>query len=512
MILARLSEEQILDARISVYGGPASKLPPGDGAGSLIAGASPASQEDWGSRELIQSKVISPLPEKGLAPPLERWRLCMYLVQTIADVIFLVCVFAIAKVQYLGDTRMPGVNLSAALMVPLYLTIALHNGTYSLASLLSWKTAITRAGSALLISAVLLNFFAFFAKMNEEFSRAVFAIGMIGTMALLLASRVIVERLIKRLWGPSARNCLVIEAGGPQLGLQHAYRINAADHGLLPAMDNPDSLDRLAHYLCNMDEIIVSCRDEDRAKWAEVLKGSGIRGEIVSDFAREIGAVGLVKRERANLTTFLVSLGPLGVRARLIKRLFDVTISATSLLALSPVFVAIAVAIILEDRGPILFRQRRMGRGNRFFIIYKFRSMRVAGTDADGARSVVRGDDRVTRVGRLLRKTSLDELPQFLNVLRGDMSMVGPRPHALGSRAGKKMFWQVDSRYWHRHSLRPGMTGLAQIRGHRGATDHEDDLSARLQSDLEYLQGWTILRDVKILIATLGVLLHHRAY
>ncbi len=453
------------------------------------------------------------LPANGLAPSLERKRLRIYLLLVMCDVAILLSVFALAKDMYLGDIRMPGVILSAALMVPLYLTIALHNGTYSLPSLTSWKTAVMRAGSALMISAVLLNFFAFFAKMNEEFSRVVFAIGLVGTMALIVASRVAVERWISRTWGPSARNCLVIEAGGPKLSrLQHVYRVNAAKHALLPTMDNPDALDRLAHYLKNMDEVIVSCRDEDRAGWAGVLKGSGVRGEIVSAYAREIGAVGLVHRERADLTTFLVSLGPLGMRARIAKRLFDVALSGLALLLLMPVFMAISIAIIVEDGGPVLFRQRRMGRGNRFFMIYKFRSMSVERADADGARSAARDDDRITRVGRFIRKTSLDELPQLLNVLKGEMSMVGPRPHALGSRAGLKMFWQVDSRYWHRHCLRPGITGLAQIRGLRGATDHEQDLSERLQSDLEYLQGWTILRDLRILFATLNVMLHHRAF
>ena len=499
-----------MDARVSVYGGPTSKLPRHNSAGGLIAGA--ASRKDLGTCELIRPGVFSPLPKNGLAPSLEAWRICMYSLLAIVDIVVLLGVFALAKELYLGDLRMPGVLLSAALMVPLYLTIALHNGTYSLPSLTSWKTGVMRAGSALLISAVLLNFFAFFAKMNEDFSRVVFAIGLIGTMALILASRVVVERWISRMWGPSARNCLVIEAGGPPLSLQHVYRVDAARHGLLPTMDNPDALDRLAHYLKNMDEIIVSCRDEDRAAWAEVLKGSGVRGEIVSPYARVIGAVGLVRREKADLTTFLVSLGPLGMRSRIVKRLFDVALSGLALLVLSPVFAAISLAIMLEDGGPVLFRQRRMGRGNRFFMIYKFRSMSVERADADGARSAARDDDRITRVGRFIRKTSLDELPQLINVLKGEMSMVGPRPHALGSRAGEKMFWQVDRRYWHRHCLRPGITGLAQVRGLRGATERERDLTARLQADLEYLQGWTILRDVRILFATLSVMLHHRAF
>jgi lipopolysaccharide/colanic/teichoic acid biosynthesis glycosyltransferase len=111
-----------------------------------------------------------------------------------------------------------------------------------------------------------------------------------------------------------------------------------------------------------------------------------------------------------------------------------------------------------------------------------------------------------------LRRTSIDEFPQLFNVLLGDMSLVGPRPHAIGSQAGDKLFWEVDRRYWQRHSLKPGMSGLAQVRGFRGATDTERDLEDRLQSDLEYVEGWTIMRDIKIIVQTLGVLVHERAY
>ena len=171
-----------------------------------------------------------------------------------------------------------------------------------------------------------------------------------------------------------------------------------------------------------------------------------------------------------------------------------------------------AIAIKLEDGGPVLFRQQRVGRRNLMFSIYKLRTMKVDRNDAHGQRSASKDDDRVTMVGRFLRRTSIDELPQLFNVLRGDMSLVGPRPHAIGSLAGDKLFWEVDQRYWQRHSLRPGLTGLAQIRGLRGATDHEADLSSRLQADLEYISGWTIWRDVRIIMATTRVLLHDRAF
>jgi lipopolysaccharide/colanic/teichoic acid biosynthesis glycosyltransferase len=159
-----------------------------------------------------------------------------------------------------------------------------------------------------------------------------------------------------------------------------------------------------------------------------------------------------------------------------------------------------------------LFTQTRIGRSNQMFRIKKFRSMRVDGADSAGHRSTERDDDRITKVGRFIRRTSIDELPQILNVLSGDMSIVGPRPHALGSRAANKLFWEVDGRYWHRHATKPGLTGLAQVRGYRGATLIEADLENRLRADLEYLEKWSIWRDIKITILTFRVLLHRNAF
>ena len=212
------------------------------------------------------------------------------------------------------------------------------------------------------------------------------------------------------------------------------------------------------------------------------------------------------------MASLVVSVGPLGLRSRAVKRAMDVLIASSATLVLAPLLLIIGSMIWLEDRGPVFFLQQRQGRNNRLFWIYKFRSMRVEKLDAAGARSASRDDDRITRIGRFIRKTSIDELPQLLNVLRGDMSIVGPRPHAIGSLAGQKRFWEVDPRYLLRHSLKPGLTGLAQIRGLRGATDSEADLSSRLQADLEYLDGWTAVRDIQIIFATVTVLVHDRAF
>jgi lipopolysaccharide/colanic/teichoic acid biosynthesis glycosyltransferase len=241
-----------------------------------------------------------------------------------------------------------------------------------------------------------------------------------------------------------------------------------------------------------------------------MLKTANVCGEILADEVQTVGAVALGRfGER---TTLVVSPGPLSWQQRLIKRSFDLCVAVPILVFVAPVLVAVAIAIKIDSPGPVFFRQRRVGLGNRLFDMYKFRSMAFEASDPLGTNSTLRDDERTTRVGKLIRRTSLDELPQLFNVVGGSMSLVGPRPHAIGSYAGPLLFWDVDDRYAHRHLLKPGITGLAQIRGYRGATNEIEDLSRRLQSDLEYMAGWSIWRDVRILLKTVGVLTHPNAY
>jgi lipopolysaccharide/colanic/teichoic acid biosynthesis glycosyltransferase len=280
--------------------------------------------------------------------------------------------------------------------------------------------------------------------------------------------------------------------------------------GLKPDLADPAALDRIGLALRNVDQAIVTCPPERRGAWAMILKGANINGEVIDEQVAELRAIGA--RHAGGSGLLLVSAGPLGIRARAFKRLLDLALAIGGLIVLAPVIVAAAVLIMLEDGWPVLFAQPRVGRANRFFTMYKFRSMRMETADPAGSRSTGRADQRITRVGRWIRRTSIDELPQLYNVLRGDMSIVGPRPHALGSLAGDKLFWEVDPRYWQRHALRPGMTGLAQVRGLRGATEVEGDLSGRLNADLEYVAGWSLRRDIRIIAATLRVLVHDRAY
>ena len=200
---------------------------------------------------------------------------------------------------------------------------------------------------------------------------------------------------------------------------------------------------------------------------------------------------------------------PLHDARRLAKRVFDIVFSVAALAISVPLCLAIALAIRAETRGPILFRQRRLGLDGQSFEILKFRTMRHDRHDTALAQAT-RGDPRVTRVGEFLRRTSLDEIPQFLNILRGDMSVVGPRPHAPGTKAGGRLFEDVASRYADRHRVKPGLTGLAQVRGWRGETDTELKLLRRVESDLEYIETWSLWLDLRIVFRTVPALLGQR--
>jgi lipopolysaccharide/colanic/teichoic acid biosynthesis glycosyltransferase len=262
--------------------------------------------------------------------------------------------------------------------------------------------------------------------------------------------------------------------------------------------------------LRDFDRVVISCPLERKADWAQMLKGGNILGEIIVPELDPMAP--LAVQSHRGVSTLVVARGPLNLANRAKKRLLDIILTVPVLIALAPLMIAVAVAIRLDSPGPVFFRQERIGRGNRLFHILKFRSMRVEQCDTAGATSTQRDDNRITRVGRFIRSTSIDELPQLLNVLLGEMSLVGPRPHALGSTAEDQLFWQVDRQYWHRHALKPGITGLAQIRGFRGATETRRDILNRVEADLEYLHGWSLMRDIGILVGTARVLVHRNAY
>ncbi len=183
----------------------------------------------------------------------------------------------------------------------------------------------------------------------------------------------------------------------------------------------------------------------------------------------------------------------------------DKLLAAVLLVAVGPLMAVLAILIKLDSDGPILFVQSRFGFNNEVIRVLKFRTMRVDRSDPSGAERTVRDDPRVTRVGRILRWLSLDELPQLINVLRDDMSLVGPRPHAVKMKVGEQLYAEAVEQYLHRHRVKPGITGWAQINGLRGEVATLEKARARVAHDLYYIEHWSLWLDLKILAKTVGI-------
>jgi putative colanic acid biosysnthesis UDP-glucose lipid carrier transferase len=205
----------------------------------------------------------------------------------------------------------------------------------------------------------------------------------------------------------------------------------------------------------------------------------------------------------AGLPVLAVCDSPLQGSQQWIKRASDLAIASAAIVLTAPLMLAIAAAIALTSPGPVIFRQRRYGLDGAEIQVWKFRSMTVA-EDGEQVRQAQRNDTRVTTVGRFIRRTSLDELPQLFNVLQGTMSVVGPRPHAV---AHNQMYRRLIQGYMLRHKVKPGITGLAQVHGARGETDTLEKMQNRIRYDLEYLRNWSIGLDLGILVRTVWVVL-----
>ncbi len=428
------------------------------------------------------------------------------------DVACMVSAFLILTWLRLGSPVATGGVEFIAVILPVYLLAAFNMNAYGTEVLAKPRKGIFRSILSLSMAIGLLVLVAFFIKASEDFSRIILVGGSLTSATLLGIARFTFGRTALRRVGPNLLDELLVVEDGPlpEMARNGIRIVDAQDYGIAPDLPDPLMFDRLARLLAEVDRVAVACRPERRSLWAAMLKGANVQGELLAPELDEIGAVGLGRF--GPCPTIRVSVGPLDLRGRVLKRTLDISVTLVLIGLLAPLMLLVASAIRMESKGPIFFAQRRLGRGNQLFMVLKFRSMYADTCDPDGHRSAAREDTRVTRVGQFIRATSLDELPQLLNVLRGEMSLVGPRPHALGSLAGDLLFWEVDQCYWHRHSCKPGITGLAQVRGFRGATNHRNDLQNRLACDLEYLADWTIWRDVAILFRTVRVMMHKNAY
>lgn len=323
-------------------------------------------------------------------------------------------------------------------------------------------------------------------------------------------------------WLPAQRPAVIV-GGGPQATalLHHlssvadpAFRIagffeddNAAPgllHGRLPCLGHVRDLPAYVAAQA-IDEVFVAMSWASAAPITAVLERLRFLPVTVRLLPEHLPPAlpSPLPGSLAGIVMPTLMVPPFSERSRLAKRLFDLVLACLLLVALAPVFAAIAVAVRLNSNGPVLFRQARIGEFGRRFSILKFRTLYLAQADA-GAETLVGHDDRrVTRVGRVLRRYSLDELPQIVNVLRGDMSLVGPRPHAARAKADGQVYAEILPDYLLRYRVKPGMTGWAQVNGWRGNTDTVAKLRHRVEFDFQYIQRWSFGLDIYILLRTI---------
>jgi polysaccharide biosynthesis protein PslA len=313
----------------------------------------------------------------------------------------------------------------------------------------------------------------------------------------------------------TARALIEEEAGRSDLRILGIFDDRAGRTG--PEMAGVPVLGNLADLMSwdklpTVDRVIVTIQASARSRVKQVvdrLRAMPNKVVLTLDM-RGFEADGTTIGQIGSMPVAYVSGSPADARRAFWKRVQDLVLGSLALLLLSPVMALVALAIRLDSPGPVFFRQVRHGFNNQPFACWKFRSMRTDMTDHTAARQVTKGDPRVTRVGRFIRKTSLDELPQLFNVLAGDMSLVGPRPHAIGMKTGEVESHSLVADYAHRHRIKPGMTGWAAIHGSRGPVDTPEQVEARVRYDVEYIDTASFWLDLYIMAMTIPSLLGDR--
>lgn len=452
-----------------------------------------------GPRHIAQGGSFEP----GLTTKKKQVRRTIGLALLLFDIIAITLAFSTADIiRHGGLTHQQ--SLLLMVILPIFATITLSKEGYSARATIDFNFGIRKAVTGFLLAAGSVLLFAFALKTSEEFSRIMFGSAVIMTLATLTLSRHFVTSIGRYKLGKNPYATLLIDENDP------ATMTFGDTKSVSPIPSDYGALLGLGEIARDMERVIVKCAPENREKWAFAMKSLNIHGEIMAEELTELAPLALTMID--GKPALLLSCDPLSLRQRLSKRLLDLAIVALSLPLALPVILVAVLAIKLESRGPAFFLQSRIGLANRNFTIWKLRSMYMNDAGTDGRVSTHRDDDRLTRVGSFLRNTSIDELPQLFNVLIGDMSIVGPRPHAAGSTADNRLFWDIDGRYWHRNAVKPGLTGLAQVRGFRGATHAKADLINRLQADLEYLSNWSFWKDLEIILKTFAVVIHKNAY
>ncbi len=447
--------------------------------------------------------------EAGMLSSARDKRSMLYILSLLLDVFALIlgylCAIELRDTQWLSA----GGHSIIYIALPIFVMFEIAREAQDAETLQNRVLGTQRALGALGATAIVIIGLGFLFK-ADDISRLGLAVTFGAGACFIILGKFLLEWIVKVTLGKAVVATILLLDGLSAKPEGSAIVVDVEALGIWPDLDQPDMIDALSRLISPFDRVIIASRFEHRPEWSTFLKGHDVGGEILLDRDLLHGAVALGRYDHRD--TIVLSRGPLNLMNRVQKRLLDLTAATAALVLLSPVLLAVAVMIKIDTPGPIFFRQWRVGQGNRQFRIFKFRSMRQDRSDEDGTTSTGRDDNRITRFGRLIRRTSIDELPQLLNVLRGEMSMVGPRPHALGSTAGDELFWHASRQYWLRHALKPGITGLAQIRGFRGTTERVEDLDLRVRCDLEYLSNWSLWSDIMIMLKTARVVIHKNAY
>ncbi|WP_129792166.1 sugar transferase [Sphingosinicella sp. CPCC 101087] len=441
-------------------------------------------------------------------PNKQRRRIGLYILIAAVDAAAITAALVFASLLQFGHPIGWQSSRLTGIIIPLFFAMAISRSAYSADALTESPKGAMRAVLSLCLATAIALLTLHQLDLLDEFSGWIVAYGVGLAVPFLMLGRTTMA--VVSSWALENHPVidLVIADGVPVRGGRHQLVIDAPAIGISADVSNPMMLDRVGKLLKNVDRVTIACMPEREEDWKLIIKGAGVTGEV-----RAANPALQFSTDPVDIFGDRYAMfPPPSLQEIAMKRLMDLALVIPGLIFVAPLLAIIAIAIKLDSPGPVLFVQERIGRGNRLFRMYKFRSMRTESCDGNGNMSTRRDDDRITRVGRWLRATSMDELPQLFNVLFGSMSLVGPRPHALGSTASEKLFWDIDRRYWLRHACAPGLTGLAQVRGFRGATHHRSDLEARLAADLEYMRTWSLWLDVKILLRTFGVVIHRNAF
>ncbi len=364
----------------------------------------------------------------------------------------------------------------------------------------------------------------FLFKTSSQFSRGWFVIWAASAFTVLIFSRLFISRRIRR-WarnGTMERRAIIV-GGGPNAealirSLEQQPDNDIRICGIFDDRDDHRSPPIVAGYpkIGNIDELIEFARIAhidlliiSLPISAELRVLSLLKKLWVLPVDIRLSALNNHLRFHPRAYSYVGSVPMLDIFDRPIndwdsvaKRIFDITFSLLGIVLLSPIMLAAAIAIKLDSKGPIIFRQKRHGFNNEVINVWKFRSMYVDQCDPTARQTVTKNDPRVTCVGRFIRKTSIDELPQFFNVLAGTLSLVGPRPHAVSAFSHNMLYNEVVDGYFARHRVKPGVTGWAQINGWRGEIDNAEKIRMRTEYDLYYIENWSLWFDLKILFLT----------